>query len=130
MKPNLGSMVAPGRPVSSLHFLVHPGMAELQQEAQARGWNARGFTTLSVSWLELRWSSDGWKTFQLVSSNDVPSPVMNGVFMLVGCPPGTTVEFAVRVGLACHAPHDTAFPRDVGEVWLNDGGKNYSQITS
>jgi hypothetical protein len=116
-------------PMSTVHFLVHPGMVELQREAEHRGWLARGFTTLSVSWLELRWTTDGWKTTRIVSSTDVPCPVVNGTFHLSGCAAGTEVEFAVRVGLACHAPHDTAFPRDVGELWLNNEGRNYSQMT-
>ncbi len=116
-------------PVSTLHFLVHPGMAELQREAQARGWNTRGFTTLSVAWLELHWSDDGWKTLHVLSSNDVPCPVVNGTFHLSGCASGTEVEFAIHVGLACHAPHDTAGARDVAELWLNNDGRNFVQTT-
>lgn len=116
-------------PVSTVHFLVHPAMVELQREAEARGWNSRGYTTLSVQWLELRWTIDGWKTTHTVSSNDVPCPVVNGTFFLQGCPPHSEVEFAIRVGLACHAPHDTAFARDVGELWLNNDHQNFKQTS-
>lgn len=123
------SMWAGRGPMSTIHFLVHPGMHELQREAEARGWLARGFTSLTVSWLELRWTDDGWKTTHTVSSNDVPCPVVNGTFHLSGCAAGTEVEFAIRVGLACHAPHDTAFARDVGELWLNNDGKNFKQFS-
>lgn len=117
-------------PTSTVHFLVHPGMQELQREAASRGWHARGWTTLSVSWLELHWTSDGWKTTHVLSSNDVPCPVVNGTFHLANCARGTTVEFAIRVGLACHAAHDTAGARDVGELWLNNDGKNFTQTTA
>jgi hypothetical protein len=125
----LATMLDARGPMSTVHFLVHPGMVELQREAEARGWNARGFTSLTVAWLELKWTADGWKTEHTVSSNDVPCPVVNGTFHLTGCAPGTEVEFAIRVGLACHGPHDTAYARDVGELWLNNDGQNYRQTT-
>lgn len=116
-------------PVSTLHFLVHADMVEVQREAEARGWLGRGFTAITIPWLELHWSADGWKTKHLVSSNDVPCPVVNGTFHLSGCATGTQVDFAIRAGLACHAPGDTAFARDVGELWFNNDGKNYQQTT-
>jgi hypothetical protein len=116
-------------PVSTLHFLVHAEMEELRRAAESLGWNARGFTALTIPWLELHWTSDGWKTTHVVSSNDVPCPVVNGTFHLSGCAPETEVEFAIHVGLACHAPGDTAFARDVSDLWLNNDGKNYQQTT-
>jgi len=126
---NLSRIFGAGGPASTLHFLVHPGLPEIQAEAEHRGWISRGFTTLSVTWIELRWTTDGWKTMHTVSSTDVPCPVMNGTFHLAGCAAGSTVEFALRVGLACHAPHDSAGAREVGEVWLNNQSKNYTQTT-
>jgi hypothetical protein len=126
---NLSRIFGAGGPASTLHFLVHPGFPEIQAEAERRGWISRGFTTLSVTWIELRWTVDGWKTVRTVSSSDVPCPVMNGTFHLAGCAVGSTIEFALRVGLACHAPHDSAGARDVGEVWLNNQSKNYTQTT-
>ncbi|MFT3710831.1 MAG: hypothetical protein QM817_24670 [Archangium sp.] len=128
-RPLLSHLMSAKGPMSTIHFLVHPGMVELQREAQARGWNERGFTTLSVAWLELRWTADAWKTTHILSSNDVPCPVVNGTFHLQNCAPNTEVEFAIRVGLHCHAPHDTAFARDVGELWLNNDGQNFKQTT-
>lgn len=125
----LNSMFASRGPVSTLHFLVHPDMSELRRAADARGWSTRGFSALSVPWLELHWTADAWKTTHVVSSNDVPCPVVNGTFHLTNCPAGSQVEFAIHVGLACHAPGDTAFARDVAELWLNNGGKNYLQTT-
>ncbi len=125
----LSSIFGASGPASTLHFLVHPGLPELQREASRRGWREKGFTSLSVTWLELRWTADGWRHLHTVSSDDVPCPVVNGTFQLRGCAPGTEVEFAVRVGLACHAPHDTAGVREVGELWLNNDGKNYTQHT-
>ena len=115
--------------MSTLHFLVHGDMVELKRVADARGWTSRGFSTLSVKWLELHWTSDGWKTTHKLSSNDVPCPVVNGTFHLSGCPAGTEVEFAIQVGIACHAPGDTAGSRDVADLWLNNGGENFVQVT-
>lgn len=123
------SAFAASGPASTIHFLVHPAMLELQREATNRGWNERGWTTLSVAWLELHWTSDGWKTTHVLSSNDVPCPVMNGTFHLSNCAPGTDIEFAIRVGLAAHAPHDTAGARDVCDMWLNNDGRNFTQTS-
>ncbi len=125
----MSSMFASRGPVSTVHFLVHGEMPELRRVAEARGWLDRGFKTLTVPWLQLNWTSNGWKTTHVVSSNDVPCPVVNGAFHLTGCAPGTEVEFAIHVGIACHAPGDTAFARDVAELWLNNGGKNFMQTT-
>lgn len=116
-------------PVSTVHFLVHGGMAELRREAELRGWTQQGFNHLTVPWLELHWTADGWRTRHVVSSNDAPCPVVNGTFHLSRCAPGTEVEFAIHVGLACHAPGDPAFARDVGDLWLNNAGRNYRQVT-
>ncbi len=123
------SMFETRGPVSTVHFLVHGELAELRRVAEMRGWMERGFKALTVPWLELHWTADGWKTTKVVSSNDVPCPVVNGTFHLAGCAPGTQVEFAIHVGIACHAPGDTAFARDVAELWLNNGGKNFVQTT-
>lgn len=125
----LTTMFASRGPVSTVHFLVHGDMIELRREAEARGWLTRGFSALTVPWLELHWTSDGWKTTHVVSSNDVPCPVVNGTFHLSGCAPGTEVEFAIHVGLACHTPGESAFARDVGELWLNNDGQNFKQTT-
>lgn len=125
----LTSMYGSGGPSSTIHFLVHPDMSELRREAAARGWEAKGFTTLTIPWLELHWTQDNWKTTNVVSSNDVPCPVLNGTFHLASCAPGREVEFAIHLGLACHAPGDTAFARDVGDFWLNNDGKNFKQTT-
>lgn len=122
-------MTAPVAPTSSLHFLVHPAMVEVQDYAAQRGWFAQGFTTLSIEWLELHWTSDGWKTTHVLSSTDVPCPVVNGFFFLPNVPRGMEVEFALRVGVACHAPHDTAGSRETGELWLNNAGANFKQST-
>lgn len=121
--------VAPGTPsvTSTVHFVVHAAMPEIHAYAQERGWYDRGHSVLSTPWQEMHWSVDGWKTKQVVKSSDVPCPVVNGHFMLAGIAAGTNIEFAIHVGVACHAPHDTAGARDVGDVWLNNGGVNYQQ---
>ncbi len=116
-------------PSSTLEFLVHAGLPELRREAVRRGWLTKGFSSLTVTWLEVKWTADGWKSLHTVSSDDVPCPIVNGVIHLSGAAPGTPVEFAIRVGLACHAPEDTAGVREVGEVWLNNRGRNYTQTT-
>jgi hypothetical protein len=115
--------------VSSIHFLVHSGMPEIQDLAHTRGWLARGFTTISIPWTEMHWTVDDWKTAHVLRSSDVPCPVMNGFFFLPDVPVGTEVTFAVHAGVACHAPHDTAGNRDTTELWFNNQGHNYKQVT-
>ncbi len=115
--------------ISTLHFLVHPEMPEVQAEAEKRGWNTQGFTNVSIDWLHLHWSADGWKTCHVVSSTDVPCPVVNGTFHLAGCAPDTEVEFAIHVGIGCHATQDTAGCRDTSDLWLNNENQNFRQAT-
>lgn len=115
--------------VSSVHFLVHAGMPEIQALAVRRGWVSQGFTTLSIPWTEMHWTTDGWKTVRVLRSTDVPCPVMNGYYFLPNVPCGSEVEFAVRAGVACHAPQDTAGMRDTTEIWFNNQGENYRQVT-
>lgn len=112
---------------SMLQFLVHPGLPELASTAEAHGWFARGWTTLSIHWQELIYSTDEWKTVQALRSSDVPCPVMNGVYFLPDVPPGTEVVFAIHVGFACHAPGDLAGVRAEADLWLNNDGRNYRQ---
>ncbi len=114
---------------STVHFVVHAAMPEIQAYAQARGWLERGFHVLSTPWQELHYTTDGWKSVKVLKSTDVPCPVVNGHFFLPAVAPGTPVDFAIHVGVACHAPHDTAGARDVGDVWLNNGGNNYQQVS-
>lgn len=123
--------VAPATPAvsSTVHFVVHGAMPEIQAYAQARGWYERGHHVLSTPWQELHYTLDGWKTVRVLRSSDVPSPVVNGHFVLPGIAAGTSIEFAIHVGVACHAPHDTAGARDVGDVWLNNSGANFQQFS-
>lgn len=119
--------VAAVAPMSSVHFLVPPQMPEVQAYAASRGWLDQGFTQLTVTWLELRYTTDGWQSSHALHSTDVPCPVVNGFFFLPNVPTGVEVEFAVHAGLACHAPTDTAGSRDTGELWFNNGGANFRQ---
>jgi hypothetical protein len=112
---------------STIHFLAHTDMHELIDYAAQRGWPGMGYDRLSIRWQELHWTSDGWKTSHVVRSTDVPCPVVNGYFYLPNVPAGTEIEFAVQVGVACHAPQDTAGARDVGDVWFNNNSLNYRQ---
>ena len=115
--------------ISTVHFVVHAGMPEIQGLASARGWLERGFTTLSIPWTEMHWSTDGWKTVHVLRSSDVPCPVMNGYYYLPNVPTGVEVSFAIHAGIACHAPQDTAGMRDASDVWFNNHGLNYRQTT-
>lgn len=115
-------------PTSKIHFQVHGGMRELLEYARAQGWADRGFSHLSVPWQELVYTTDDWKTQHTLKSSDVPSPVVNGFFSL-NVPKGTTVEFAVHVGVACQAPSDVSGYRERGDLWLNNGGENFRQTT-
>lgn len=112
---------------SAVHFLVHEGMPELRAAAKALGWLDRGWTTLSVRWQELVYSTDRWATARSLRSSDVPCPVMSGHFFLPGIPPHTDVWFAVHVGFGCHAPTDLAGVRAESDLWFNDHGRNYRQ---
>ena len=120
-------LVWSGRPAGTIHFLVHEALPELRAYAEAQGWLLRGWTDLQVPWIELRYTTDGWATTHVLRSTDVPCPVVNGWFYLPQVTRGDEVEFAVRVGLACRAEEDSAGERAQGELWLNDGGKNYRQ---
>jgi hypothetical protein len=114
-------------PRSTIHFSVTPQLPEVMTFAADAGWLAQGFSVLSIRWLELRYSTDGWKTVQVLRSTDVPCPVVDGRFFLPELPADTEVEFAVHVGVACHAPQDTAGIRAQGDFWMNNGGQNYRQ---
>lgn len=111
-----------------IHFLVHPGMPEIQQYANEQGWFARGFTVLSIPWLELHFSTDHWTTSRVLKSTDVPCPVINGWYYLPHVRSGEVIEFAVHAGVSCRAPEDQAASRDQGSLWFNNDGANYTQI--
>src|SRR5262249_18777050 len=96
--------------------------------AHEQGWHATGFTALSVGWLELRYTTDGWKTTRVLKSTDVPCPVVGGYFFLAGVPIGTEVELAVHAGILCRSPGDRAGYRERGSLGFNNGGKNYRQL--
>ncbi len=115
---------------SSVNFVVHAGMDEVQALARERGWFDKGFTTLSIPWTELHWTLDGWKTQKVVRSTDVPCPVVDGDYMLANVAPGVEVEFAVHAGVSCHAPHDTKGARDSADLWFNNHTANYRQVTT
>jgi hypothetical protein len=104
-------------------------MPEVQALAHSRGWLSRGFTTLSIPWTEMHWTLDDWKTVRVLRSTDVPCPVMNGYYFLPSVPTGTEVGFAVHAGIACHAPQDTAGTRDTTDLWFNNDGLNFRQVT-
>ncbi len=116
-----------GVPTAMIHFLVHPGMEEIQQYAQAQGWLERGFTVLAITWLELHFSTDGWVTARVLKSTDVPCPVINGWYYLPNVRAGADVEFAVHAGVTCRKPEDHSASRDQGSVWFNNDAANYQQ---
>ena len=122
-------VTAPLLQTSTVHFAVSPAMFEIIGYANDRGWLLHGWTSLSIQWQELHWTVDNWKTTKVLKSTDVPCPVVNAHFYLPNVPKGTEIEFALRVGVACHAPHDTAGVREVGELWFNNEGRNYRQKT-
>ena len=64
-----------------------------------------------------------------MASSDVPSPIVNGQFTLPNIAKGTEIEFALHVGVACQAPSDIGGYRERGEVWLNNGGQNFKQVS-
>ena len=118
----------PGVQTAMIHFLVHPMMPEISQFAQQSGWLERGFTVLSIPWLELHYSTDGWVTSRVLKSTDVPCPVINGWFYLGRVQAGDEVEFAVQAGIGCRTPEDRAGLREQGSLWFNNDGANYKQV--
>ena len=114
---------------SDIHFEVHTDMHEVQAYARSADWLDKGYTQLSIAWLALSYTTDGWKTTRTLKSTDVPSPIVNGLFHLPNVPRGTEVEFAIHVGLSCHSPGDTAGYRERGDFWLNNEDQNYRQTT-
>ena len=140
-KPNLEPESSPPRPVlppppgylysgtprATVHFWVPPGMEQLTAVAEQRGWTSRGWTVLSVPWLEMHYTTDGWRTTRVLKSTDVPSPYINGYFYLPFVEKGQEVEFAVHAGLACRAPNEGHQERESTSLWFNNAGKNYRQ---
>jgi hypothetical protein len=116
-------------PTSRIHFNVHPGLDEVKRYAEQKGWLAEGFTQLSTPWMDLVYTTDNWKTTQTLRSTDVPSPIVNGFFSMPNVPKGTEIEFAIHVGVACSSPHDIGGNRERGDVWLNNNGQNYRQVS-
>jgi hypothetical protein len=115
---------------SQIDFNVHPGIAEVRAFAEQQGWLAKGWTQLSTYNVDLVYTTDNWKTTKTASSSQVPSPYVNGRFILPDVPRGTPVEFAIKAYVAASDPHDIGGHRDRGEVWLNNGGRNFSQVTN
>ena len=105
-------------------------MPEVIACAQENGWFKRGFHVLSVPWVEMRYTTDGWANSHTLKSTDVPCPVINGWYYLPHVRPGQEVEFAVQAGIGCRAPEDRAGLRDQGVLWFNNGGINYRQTAT
>src|SRR5262245_16771630 len=118
-----GAPVFPrGMSVSRVHFTVHSGLSEVRAAAQAHGWNS-----VSAEADEVRFTTDGWKTTRVVKSTDQPPTLTpDGNIYLPDVKLGTEVEFAVKVGVTPGAG-DAAAARE--EIWLNNGGQNYRQVT-
>ncbi|HVE82896.1 MAG TPA: hypothetical protein VND93_08620 [Myxococcales bacterium] len=111
-----------GMTVSSVHFAVHPGLAEVQQIARSNGWSS-----VSAEADEVVFTTDGWKTSRVMRASDTPPPMSpDGRIFLPEVQRGTEVEFALKVGVH-PAGADPQAARAV--VWLNNGGKNYRQVT-
>ncbi len=116
-------------PSSRIHFNVHPGIAEIQRYVHDMGWVAKGNSVITIRSQEVRWTTDNWKTTNVLMSLDVPSPIVNGFFSLPNVPKGTPVKFAILVGLSSHHPSDSAGARDFGSTWLNNDGQDYTQTS-
>jgi hypothetical protein len=115
-------------PTSKIHFMVHTGMEELRRYAAEKGWTDRGLTQLSIHGQDLVYTTDHWKTMRQVRSSDVPSPVVNGFFTLPNVSKGTPIEFAIHVWVAASLPNEYG-QGERGDMWLNNGGHNYTQVT-
>src|SRR4051812_34155554 len=108
-----------GMSVSTVHFEVHPALPEVQAAAQSHGWSA-----VAAETDEVRFTTDGWKTTHVVKAGDQPPPLAaDGRIFLPDVQQGTEVEFALKVGI-----HPVAGGMRA-EIWLNNGGQNYRQVT-
>lgn len=125
---NAVAAASPADPTSVLRFDANPQLAEIQQYAQDKGWIANGWTDLSVFSQDLVYTTDNWKTTQVLHSYSEPSPLVNGRWNLP-VSPGSNVEFALHVSVASHDPSDIGGYRERGDVWLNNAGQNYTQTT-
>ncbi|MDQ3266495.1 MAG: CBM21 domain-containing protein [Myxococcota bacterium] len=67
---------------------------------------------------ELVFTLDGWRSLQVLRSSEAPQAFSENQVLLDGVPPGTPVEFALRLELAGHS------------LWLNNGGRNYRQLSA
>jgi len=128
-KPKKAEPKASALPTSTVHFHIHAGIPELHGYAQGRGWLANGWTVLSVPWFEIVHTSDHWKTTSHQKSTEPQAADSNGHLTLVGVAPGTEIEFALNIGIACQAPGEGGTVREQGDVWLNNGGQNFRQTT-
>jgi hypothetical protein len=125
-KPTTTTQGAPvfpkGMTVSTVHFDVHPGLDEVRAAAQAHGWSA-----VVAETDEVRFTTDGWKTAHAVKASDQPPPIApDGRIFLPDVQQGTEVEFALKVGVY---PVAGGAQSTRAEVWLNNGGANYRQVT-
>lgn len=115
-------MFPKGMAVSTVHFEVNPGIEEVRAAAQAQGWGA-----VAAETDEVRFTTDGWKTTRVVKASDQPPPLApDGRIFLPDVQQGTEVEFALKVGIK---PVDAGAQATRAEVWLNNGGQNYRQVT-
>lgn len=111
-----------GMSVSTVHFLVHPGLEEVRAAAQSEGWGA-----VATETEEVRYTTDGWQTPHVLKAGDQPSPfAADGRIFLPDVSQGTEVEFALKVGIV---PVGAGPQAARAEVWLNNGGENYRQVT-
>jgi len=99
---------------SRVHFVVHPGMQELRAYAETEGWIAKGFTVLSIAWQEAalldRWVEDD----ALAQVARRAQPHREWILHAAERRKGTTVKFAIHVGVASHLPSDIAGTRSAG----------------
>jgi len=128
MLPPPPSYLYGGAPRATIHFWIHPSMDELKALAHQRGWPNKGWTVLTLPWLEMHYTTDGWKTTRVLKSTDVPCPVINGYFYLPHVEKGQEVEFAVHAGIACRAPNEGNQERESTSMWFNNDGENYRQV--
>lgn len=78
-----------------------------------------------MTWRELHWTTDHWTTSNKAHLLMRPSIMWRDFCVLGGVPEGTTVEFAIRVGLRGVYIDDQ---HHESEVWLDNDGANYRQV--
>ena len=99
---------------------------EVQVFAHAKGWDRTG-SRITVSSGDLVYSADGWHTTKTATIQYLLSS--NQGFLLRDVAVGTTIDYAVHAYI-CASYDSFRSCYDRGDMWANNGGRNYRAATT